>query len=71
MNFHSYQLGPTTPDPRAASVRALETSWRVRVSLGTEDANRCAGVVVSNWTLCQLYAVRRVKVENDITELKL
>ena len=51
--------------------RALAASWLVRVSSFTQDANRCASVVVSNWTLRQLYAVRRVKVENNITELKL
>ena len=42
-----------------------------RVSGVTQVANRCASVVVSNWTLRQLYAVRRVKVEDNITELKL
>ena len=41
-------------------VRALGTSWRVRVSELTQVANRCSSVVVSNWTLRQLYASRRV-----------
>ena len=50
---YCYQ-GTSTPDPRAASVRALETSWRVRVSLGTEVANRIAVWRSSNWTLHQI-----------------
>ena len=52
-------------------VRALGTSWRARVSELTQVANRRASVVVSNWTVRQLYAVRRVKVGDNITELKL
>ena len=57
--------------PELSVVRALDASWRVPVSHVTLVANRCASVGVSNWTLRQLYAVRRVKVENNITELKL
>ena len=44
---------------------------KLYLKLEVDVANRCASVVGSNWTLRQLYAVRRVKVENNITELKL
>ena len=44
--------------PELSVVRALDASWPVRVTSFTQDANRCAGVVVSNWTLCQ-FSVRR------------
>ena len=63
--------GPSHQTPELSVVRALDASWRVPVSHVTLVANRCASVGVSNWTLRQLYAVRRVKVENNITELKL
>ena len=58
-----------TLDTRALGSES--TGRKLRVPVSHVVANRCASVGVSNWTLHQLYAVRRVKVENNITELKL